>query len=47
MEDYVHRENIALFKRRLAEPRTDKERVVLLQLLAEEETKLLRAQPKS
>ena len=34
MEDYVHRENLALFKRRLAEASNDSERKVLSKLLA-------------
>ncbi len=39
MEKYVHRENVALFKQRLAEAHSDAEREVLLKLLAEEEAK--------
>jgi hypothetical protein len=39
MEKYIHRENLTLFKKRLAEAHTDAERVVLLKLLAEEEAK--------
>jgi hypothetical protein len=39
MEDYIHRENLALFKRRLAEPHSDAERDVLLKLLADEQAK--------
>jgi hypothetical protein len=39
MEKFIHRENLALFKRRLAEPRSDAERKVLLKLLADEEAK--------
>jgi hypothetical protein len=37
MEKFIHRENIALYKKRLAEPHTETERAVLLKLLAEEE----------
>jgi hypothetical protein len=37
MENYIHRENLALFKKRLEEAHTDAERKVLLMLLAEEE----------
>jgi hypothetical protein len=37
MERFIHRENIALYKKRLAEPHTETERAVLLKLLAEEE----------
>ena len=39
MEKYIHRENLTLFKKRLAEARTDAEREVLLKLLADEEAK--------
>ena len=38
-EKYVHRENLALFKKRLAEAHSDAEREVLLKLLADEEAK--------
>jgi hypothetical protein len=34
MENYIHRENLALFKRRLAEASNDSERKVLSNLLA-------------
>jgi hypothetical protein len=37
MENYIHRENLALFKKRLEKAHTDAERKVLLMLLAEEE----------
>ena len=37
MEKYVHWENVALFKKRLAEAHSDAEREVLLKLLADEE----------
>ena len=40
MQDFIRRENIALFKKRLADPRTtEPERTVLLRLLTEEVTK--------
>jgi hypothetical protein len=39
MEKFIHRENIALYKKRLAEPHTVAEREVLSKLLAEEEAK--------
>ena len=39
MEKFIHRENLALFKKRLAEPHSDAEREVLLKLLADEEAK--------
>ena len=39
VERFIHRENVALFRRRLAESHDDAERKVLLQLLAEEEAK--------
>ena len=41
MEKYIHRENLTLFKKRLAESRSDAEREVLLKLLADEEAKEL------
>jgi len=47
MEKYIHRENIANLRKRLAEPHTDQERKVLLKLLAEEEAKEPRLGPKS
>lgn len=46
MEDYIHRENIALFRKKLAEAYNDRERGVLLKLLDEEEAKLLRSRPR-
>jgi hypothetical protein len=39
MEEFIHRENLALFKKRLAEPHSEAEREVLLKLLADEQTK--------
>jgi hypothetical protein len=39
MEKFIHRENLALYRKCLAEPHTDAEREVLLKLLAEEEAK--------
>ena len=39
MEEFIHRENLALFRKRLAEPHDDAERKVLLKLLAEEEAR--------
>ena len=39
MERFIHRENLALLKRRLAEVQDDDARRVLLKLLAEEEAK--------
>jgi hypothetical protein len=36
VEEYIQRENIANFQKRLTEPHTDAERKVLLMLLAEE-----------
>ena len=39
MEKFIHQENLALFRRRLAEVRGESERQVLLKLLAEEEAK--------
>jgi len=39
MDKFIHRENLALYRKRLTEPQTDAEREVLLKLLAEEEAK--------
>ena len=39
MEEFIHRENLALYRKRLEEPHTAAEREVLLKLLAEEENK--------
>ena len=39
MEKYIHRENLTLFKKRIAESHSNAEREVLLKLLAEEEAK--------
>ena len=39
MEEFIHRENLALFKKRLAEPCDDTQRQLLLKLLAEEEAR--------
>lgn len=39
MEDFVHRENLMIFKRRLGEAKDDVQRQLLLKLLAEEEAK--------
>jgi hypothetical protein len=39
MEKFIHRENLALFKKRLAEPCDDARRQLLLRLLAEEEAR--------
>jgi hypothetical protein len=41
MEKFIHQENLALFRRRLAEARDDATRQILLKLLAEEEAKEL------
>ena len=41
MEEFIHKENLALFKKRLAESHTDAEREVLLKLLANEKAKEL------
>jgi hypothetical protein len=37
MENYIHRENLALLKKRLAEAQDETTRKVILKLLAEEE----------
>jgi hypothetical protein len=39
VEEYIHRENLALYRKRLAETHDDATRQVLLKLLAEEEAK--------
>jgi hypothetical protein len=39
LEEFIHRENLALFKKRLAEPHSEAERGVLLKLLAGEQAK--------
>jgi len=39
MEEFIHAENLALFKRQLAVPCDDARRQLLLKLLAEEEAK--------
>ena len=39
MEDFVHRENLIIFKRRLTDAKSDVHRQLLLKLLAEEESK--------
>lgn len=39
MEKFIHRENLALFRKRLAETHSDAERDVLLKLLADEMAK--------
>jgi len=39
MDKFIHRENLALFRKRLAEPHDDTERQVLLKLLAGEGAK--------
>jgi hypothetical protein len=39
MEEYIHLQNLILFKKCLAEAHSDAEREVLLKLLADEEAK--------
>jgi hypothetical protein len=39
MEEFIHQQNVALFKKRLAEPHTDAEREMLEKLLSEEQAK--------
>jgi hypothetical protein len=39
MDKFIHRENLALFRKRLAEAPDDATRQILLRLLAEEEAK--------
>ncbi|MDP1584975.1 MAG: hypothetical protein Q8M18_16265 [Bradyrhizobium sp.] len=44
MENFIHRENLALFRKRLAEPYDDAERKPLFKLPAEEEAKIFARQ---
>ena len=37
MDKFIHRENLALFKKRLSEPHPEAEREVIKRLLAEEQ----------
>ena len=46
MEKFVHRENVALYKKCLSEPHTEEERKVLVKLLADEVAKDARLPPK-
>lgn len=39
MEEFIHRENLIIFKRRLAVAKSDEQRQMLLKLLAEEEAR--------
>jgi hypothetical protein len=39
MDKFIHQENLALYKKRLAETHSEVEREVLLKLLAEEKNK--------
>ena len=39
MDKYIQRENVANFKKRLAESHTDAERKIILKLLADENAK--------
>jgi hypothetical protein len=39
MENYIRRENVALFKRRLTEALDDAHRKIILKLIADEEAK--------
>jgi hypothetical protein len=41
MEKFIRHENLIIFKRRLAEAKTDAQRQMLLKLLAEEEAREL------
>ncbi len=49
MDEFVHLQNIALFRKRLADPPDEAARQILLKLLAEEEAKLAQSwlRPKS
>ena len=39
MEDFVHRQNLIIFKRRLAESNNESQRQMLVKLLADEEAR--------
>jgi hypothetical protein len=39
MENYVHKANLALFKKRLGEPHTEAQHDALVKLMADEEAK--------
>ena len=39
MEEFIHRENLIIFKRRLAVAKSDEQRQMLPKLLAEEEAR--------
>ena len=39
METYIHNENLALFKKRLAEPHSEAQHATLVKLLADEKAK--------
>ena len=41
MEEFIHAQNLALFRKRLAEPCDEAQRKMLLKLLAEEEAREL------
>jgi hypothetical protein len=47
MDKFIHRENLALFRKRLEQAPDDATRQVLLKLLAEEEAKEPSSPPKS
>jgi hypothetical protein len=47
MEKFIHKENLALFRKRLAEAPDEATRQILLRLLAEEEAKEPPSLPKS
>jgi hypothetical protein len=47
MDDFVHLQNIALFRKRLAEAPDEAARQILLKLLAEEQAKLDHPGPRS
>ena len=47
MDKFIHSENLALYKKRLAEATDERTRQLLLKLLAEEETKFASPPPDS
>jgi len=40
VEKFIQRENVALYRKRLAEPHTEAEHKILLKLLADEEARV-------
>ena len=47
MDEFIHRENLALYEKRLAETTDERTRQFLLKLLAEEQAKFASLSPKT